>query len=279
MTRPGQQVRTLTVDHSRVDEFLMAVGQLPISVHGSGDTASAVPPGFLFYVSAFGIEKLHAEAGVAFDTGLFAGLRIKGTEPVRVGDELVVRASVGARRSHATSGLAFIEIDCEYERDGRIIVRETSTVARLASGGPRAGRPGPAAGTAASATAPGVPGTGHSGTGDGERWTSADRVQVAFMASAIRDPNPVHLDDDFARGLGLPKAILHGTFAIFHTVSAGSHGRWADVESFDVQMRSPIPVGERFRAEVTRASEQQSHVEARTPDGRLVAAADVAVRS
>jgi acyl dehydratase len=37
-----------------------------------------------------------------------------------------------------------------------------------------------------------------------------DRVQLALFAGASGDHNPIHLDDDAARGAGLPGVIAHG---------------------------------------------------------------------
>lgn len=36
------------------------------------------------------------------------------------------------------------------------------------------------------------------------------RVQIATYAEASGDLNPIHLDDDFARSVGLPGVIAHG---------------------------------------------------------------------
>jgi acyl dehydratase len=37
-----------------------------------------------------------------------------------------------------------------------------------------------------------------------------DRKQIAAYAEASGDHNPIHLDDDFARSVGLPGVIAHG---------------------------------------------------------------------
>jgi acyl dehydratase len=259
----GAETRALVVDRTRVDEFLMAAGELPVATDSTA-SGTAVPPGYLFYVSAFGADTLHEEAGISFDRGLFAGLRVHTVRPVHVGDELTVRASVGKQRTVA-NGSTFIEINCQYDRDGEVVLRETSTVARLAS----------QVGSQGTEAAP-MYGGGVAVRGDG---VVADRIQVALMASALRDPNPVHLDDDFARGLGLAGAILHGPFVIFHTVARACDGEWANVQSFDVQMRGPIAVGEPFDVEVVQREGQRRQVHATTSNGRIVAIADVLVGS
>ena len=43
-----------------------------------------------------------------------------------------------------------------------------------------------------------------------ERRVTFDKDQIAAYASASGDLNPIHLDDDFARSVGLPGVIAHG---------------------------------------------------------------------
>ena len=43
-----------------------------------------------------------------------------------------------------------------------------------------------------------------------ERSVTITREQIAAYAEASGDRNPIHLDDDFARSVGLPGVIAHG---------------------------------------------------------------------
>ena len=43
-----------------------------------------------------------------------------------------------------------------------------------------------------------------------ERRVTFNREQIAAYAEASGDHNPIHLDDDFARSVGLPGVIAHG---------------------------------------------------------------------
>jgi acyl dehydratase len=43
-----------------------------------------------------------------------------------------------------------------------------------------------------------------------ERSVTFTREQIAAYAEASGDQNPIHLDDDFARSVGLPGVIAHG---------------------------------------------------------------------
>jgi acyl dehydratase len=52
------------------------------------------------------------------------------------------------------------------------------------------------------------------------------REQIAAYAQASGDHNPIHLDDDFARTVGLPGVIAHGMLqmGLMGTVAAGAAG-------------------------------------------------------
>ena len=43
-----------------------------------------------------------------------------------------------------------------------------------------------------------------------ERSVTFTREQIAAYADASGDRNPIHLDDEFARSVGLPSVIAHG---------------------------------------------------------------------
>lgn len=58
------------------------------------------------------------------------------------------------------------------------------------------------------------------------RQVTFDRDQIAAYAHASGDYNPIHLDDDFARSVGLPGVIAHGMLqmGIMATVAAEGAG-------------------------------------------------------
>jgi len=49
------------------------------------------------------------------------------------------------------------------------------------------------------------------------------RLQLAYMTVAMRDPNLVHMEDEYAKLSGLPKVIAHGTFAVSYVGAALSN--------------------------------------------------------
>jgi acyl dehydratase len=59
-----------------------------------------------------------------------------------------------------------------------------------------------------------------------EQKVTFTREQIAAYADASGDHNPIHLDDDFARSVGLPSVIAHGMLqmGIAATVAAEAAG-------------------------------------------------------
>jgi acyl dehydratase len=61
------------------------------------------------------------------------------------------------------------------------------------------------------------------------------------MAVAMRDPNLVHMEDEYAKKSGLPRVIAHGTFAVAYVGSALSQavgiGR---VRRVKVELTAPV---------------------------------------
>lgn len=101
-----------------------------------------------------------------------------------------------------------------------------------------------------------------------------DRLRIAYMAVAMRDPNPVHVEDEYARRCGLPGVIAHGTFVVSYlglavTRAVGS----AAVRRLRADLTAPVFPGDEITAEAT--------VTAVLPDGdgTLVTVALSAVRA
>ena len=59
-----------------------------------------------------------------------------------------------------------------------------------------------------------------------QRSVTFTREQIAEYAEASGDHNPIHLDDDFARTVGLPGIIAHGLLqmGVMATVAADAAG-------------------------------------------------------
>lgn len=83
------------------------------------------------------------------------------------------------------------------------------------------------------------------------------REQIAAYAEASGDRNPIHLDEAFARSVGLPGVIAHGllSFAFLGTMITGWTGDPASVKRLSARFSGIVRPGDTVtcRAEVSRA--------------------------
>ncbi len=71
------------------------------------------------------------------------------------------------------------------------------------------------------------------------------RVQIARYAGAVRDFNPIHVDEEFAKGAGLPSVIAHGPFTLARALDAIVAQVGAEaVRGFDARLKAPYLPGE-----------------------------------
>jgi acyl dehydratase len=107
--------------------------------------------------------------------------------------------------------------------------------------------------------------------------------RIAQFSAAMRDPNPVHLDPEFCRALGLPGIIAPGGMAVValgHLVALrfGLHA----VRGLDIAFRSPVHAGESLTCTFTVGDEVDGlrtvQVAACAGDGRVCAEGTVVVR-
>jgi len=86
-----------------------------------------------------------------------------------------------------------------------------------------------------------------------ERRVTFTREQIAAYAEASGDHNPIHLDNDFARSVGLPGVIAHGMLqmGIMATVAAEAAGGPGRLRRLFVRFAGMVVPGDTvtFRAE------------------------------
>jgi acyl dehydratase len=86
------------------------------------------------------------------------------------------------------------------------------------------------------------------------------REDVKAYADASGDQNPLHQDDDFARGVGFPGIIAHGMFSMAHLTKALKD--WvrnpAALRSITVQFRAVVYMDETLVAKGRIASKNEA---------------------
>lgn len=89
-------------------------------------------------------------------------------------------------------------------------------------------------------------------------WPGASRDQLALFSDATEDPNPIHVDEDFACRAGFPTVLVQGpmTTALFARLIEEHVGR-NRLEVLDVSFLAPVFPEEMLRlvARVTEAGE------------------------
>jgi len=79
-----------------------------------------------------------------------------------------------------------------------------------------------------------------------ERTVTFTKDQIATYADASGDHNPIHLDDDFARSVGLPGLIAHGMLqmGIAGTVAAEAAGGVARLRRLQCRFAATVVPGD-----------------------------------
>lgn len=109
-----------------------------------------------------------------------------------------------------------------------------------------------------------------------------DRMRIAYMVVAMRDPNPVHVEEAAAAEAGLPGTIAHGTFVLSYLGAAVSRLVGVDaLRTLDVKLTAPVLVGEQLCVSATvleaDGARRTVRVEATNPSGATVARGTIEV--
>jgi len=76
-----------------------------------------------------------------------------------------------------------------------------------------------------------------------------DRLRIAYMTVAMRDPNLVHMEDAYAAKSGLPSVIAHGTFVTSYAGAVVTRAVGADaLRRIRVDVTAPVFPGDVLRA-------------------------------
>ena len=104
------------------------------------------------------------------------------------------------------------------------------------------------------------------------RSVTFTRQQIAAYAEASGDRNPIHLDDDFARSVGLPSLIAHGMLqmGIAATVAAEAAGGPANLRRMSVRFAGMVVPGDTVTFSAQPAGEGRLDVSAVNQRGAAV---------
>jgi acyl dehydratase len=87
-------------------------------------------------------------------------------------------------------------------------------------------------------------------------WPGADREKLRRFSQGTEDPNPIHVDDDFAKRAGFPAVLQQGpmTTAHFAHLLAETFGA-ARLRSLDINFTAPVFLGDALRLTATVVSD------------------------
>ena len=105
-----------------------------------------------------------------------------------------------------------------------------------------------------------------------ERRVTFTREQIADYAKASGDQNPIHLDNDFARSVGLPGVIAHGMLqmGIAATVASEAAGGPGRLRRMSVRFAGIVVPGDTVTFSAQPAGEGRLDVSAVNQRGEAV---------
>jgi acyl dehydratase len=93
------------------------------------------------------------------------------------------------------------------------------------------------------------------------------RQQIARYAGAVRDFNPIHVDEEFAKASGLPSAIAHGPLTLARALDAIVAQVGAErLRGFEARLKAPYTPGETMTV-----SPIEGGIELKTGSGTVLA--------
>jgi acyl dehydratase len=105
-----------------------------------------------------------------------------------------------------------------------------------------------------------------------ERRVRFTKDQIAAYAEAGGDHNPIHLDDEFARSVGLPGVIAHGLLqmGILGTVAAEASGGPGHLKRMSVRFAGMVLPGDTVTFTATPDGEGKLELSAVNQKGEAV---------
>ena len=261
MVEPGYRFPAFrhTLERVKCEEFATAIGD---QLHRLPDGSEEVPVGSVFFVAAQDSGAVFRSLGLGWTDLLFGAIELEYARPLTAGETLDGTSVVSRyrEREDGERRLGILDLATEYRAGGSERVLAETTTLIVQRGGSVAS---PAAAPAAPAAEP--------------AFTAAvSRMSIAWMAVAITDPNPIHVEDEVARAAGFPSVIAHGTFPVgaIGAAVAAKHGA-GSVRRLSVRLTAPTFPGDTIVAAASATGTPNLLDVSASAAGRLLAKGQV----
>lgn len=252
---------TYALERVKCEEFARSIGD---TLHRLPDGGEEVPVGSVFFVAAQDPSAIFEGLGLGWTDLLFGGIELEYARPLAAGETLSGLSTVAGyrERGEGERRLGILELRTDYRDEAQAPVLGETTTLIVRRG---ASLPGPG-----SSSLPAVAEPGFS--------CAVSRMSIAWMAVAITDPNPIHVEDEVARAAGFPSAIAHGTFPVgaIGAAVAARLGAGA-VRRLSVRLTGPAYPGDTIVATASPATAPGLLDAQASAEGRLLARGQVEV--
>jgi acyl dehydratase len=204
------QPETDTISAEVVRQFADAIADgSPIyrddeAAHAAGFAAIPAPPTF---VTRFRVPFSEAGLDTEHSQVLHGEQEYTYARPVLVGETLVVRHRIASIRQSRGMALMTIEQLCDTPQGERVVTGKATVIVRDIA-------PGDAAATASSAPAASKPAKEREGVPLPTVSKTVTQKQIDAYAEISGDHNPIHVNPDVARSVGLDGTIAHGMLSM-----------------------------------------------------------------
>jgi acyl dehydratase len=259
----------MLVEHAGITAYAEATAD-PLPVHRDGD--GVAPPAFGIVPVWSLIQKALADEQLGVDPGrvVHGEQRMRFQRLIRAGDALTSTGRIATVAEQGANELMVISLETRDSTDELVTRQEVVCVSR---------------GTASRAA------RSRSGA-SGERADADQRPDLVRSvplpleithryARASGDHNRIHIDDEFARAMGLPGVIVHGmcmfSIALQAVIEAVAGGRPERIGSASVRFRRPVQPGTALETRVYLTPEG-ARFDGRAADGDVALRGEAAVR-
>jgi acyl dehydratase len=259
----------LTVDANRIAAYADATGD-PLPLYRAPDAVA--PPVFGIVPAWPAVQRALADEELGVDVGrlVHGEQRMVFHRLIRAGDELTTSGTLSSITERGENEIFVLTFETRDAAGSPVTTQDVVCVSRgTAPSAEKPVRPQPA--TAAENPEP---------EPDLVRSVELPPDITFRYAEASGDDNRIHVDDEFARSVGLPGIIVQGmclfSIALQNIVEAVAEGRPERIRSARVRFRRPLRPGTAFE---TRAwfDGGETRFEGRTQDGQVVLSGAAAV--